>query len=92
MEHDWKKATLIPTVAAKDRDATNLTRHFHGGHILHDMWYLTFYENKVPIYQTTISDSLLFKFPKLWSKTLLYKSRGKSLQTAGPHKNLVRNT
>ena len=23
-----------------------------------DMWYLTFYENKVPIYQTTISNSL----------------------------------
>ena len=31
MEHDWKKATLIPTVAGKDRDAANLTRHFHGG-------------------------------------------------------------
>ena len=26
-----------------------------------DMWYLTFYENKVPIYQTTISNSLYFK-------------------------------
>ena len=33
MEHDWKKATLIPAVAAKDRDAANLTRHFHGGHL-----------------------------------------------------------
>ena len=31
MEHDWKKATLIPTVAAKDKDAANLTHHFHGG-------------------------------------------------------------
>ena len=31
MEHDWKKATLIPAVAAKNRDAANLTRHFHGG-------------------------------------------------------------
>ena len=32
MEHDWKKATLIPAVAAKKkRDAANLTRHFHGG-------------------------------------------------------------
>ena len=30
MEHDWKKATLIPAVAAKNRDAANLTRHFHG--------------------------------------------------------------
>ena len=26
-----------------------------------DMWYFTFYENKVPIYQTTISNSLYFK-------------------------------
>ena len=26
-----------------------------------DMWYLTFYENKVRIYQTTISNSLYFK-------------------------------
>ena len=26
-----------------------------------DMWYLTFYENTVPIYQTTISNSLSFK-------------------------------
>ena len=26
-----------------------------------DMWYLTFYKNKVPIYQTTISNSLYFK-------------------------------
>ena len=147
MEHDWKKATLIPTVAAKDRDAANLIHHFHGGHLLRkavrhpslsilviifiwidkghvviksmkiiwifnitfsgnvdltgkqhsmnqrfwrfplspmefssrlprsrdlfshsmskaslpqgpDMWYLTFYEKKVPIYQTTISNSL----------------------------------
>ena len=31
MKHDWKKATLIPAVAAKDRDASNLTRHFHLG-------------------------------------------------------------
>ena len=31
MEHDWKKATLIPAVAAKNRDAANLTRHFMGG-------------------------------------------------------------
>ena len=31
MEHDRKKATLIPAVAAKNRDAANLTRHFHGG-------------------------------------------------------------
>ena len=31
MEHDWKKATLIPAVAAKNRDAANLTCHFHGG-------------------------------------------------------------
>ena len=31
MEHDWKKATLIPAVAAKNRDAANLTRHLHGG-------------------------------------------------------------
>ena len=153
MEYDWKKATLIPAVAAKNRDAANLTRHFHGGggggcHLLRkavrhpsltklviifiwfdkghviinslkiiwifnmansrnvyltekqhsrhqqfwrfrwspleassrlprsrdhlfshsmskasppqgpDMWYLTFYENKVPIYQTTISNFL----------------------------------
>ena len=28
MEHDWKKATLKPAVAAKNSDATNLTRHF----------------------------------------------------------------
>ena len=28
MKHDWKKATLIPVVAAKDRDASNLPRHF----------------------------------------------------------------
>ena len=36
MEHGWIKATLIPTVVAKVRDATNLTRHFHfrgGGHL-----------------------------------------------------------
>ena len=31
MEHDWKKATLKPEVAAKNRNATNLTRHFKGG-------------------------------------------------------------
>ena len=31
MKHDWKKATLIPAVAAKDRDASNLTRHFYWG-------------------------------------------------------------
>ena len=31
MKHDWKKATLIPAVAAKNRDAAKLTRHFHGG-------------------------------------------------------------
>ena len=31
MKHDWKKATLIPAVAAKNRDASNLTRHFHWG-------------------------------------------------------------
>ena len=31
MKHDLKKATLIPSVAAKNRDAANLTRHFHGG-------------------------------------------------------------
>ena len=30
MKHDWKKATLIPAVAAKDRDASN----FIGGHLL----------------------------------------------------------
>ena len=44
-----------------------------------DMWYLTFYENTVPIYQTTISNSLYFKIShyiyshfctKLWSKTI----------------------
>ena len=34
MEHDWKKATLKPAVAAKSSDATNLTRHFKGGHPL----------------------------------------------------------
>ena len=27
-----------------------------------NMWYLTFYENKVPIYQIPISNSLYFKF------------------------------
>ena len=165
MEHDWIKATFIPAVVAKVRDATNLTRHLQGGHLLRktvwhpslsnlaiifiwidkvhvvndsqkiiwiftiansrnvdltekqhsrhqqflriplspleassrlprsrdhlfshlmskaslpqgpDMWYLTFYENKVPIYQTTISNSLYFKISpshfctKLWSKT-----------------------
>ena len=31
MEHNWKKATLIPAVAAKYRDTANLTRHFHVG-------------------------------------------------------------
>ena len=31
MKHDWKKATLIPAVAAKNRDAANLMRHFHWG-------------------------------------------------------------
>ena len=151
MEHDWIKATFIPAVVAKVRDATNFTRHFQGGHLLRkavrhpslsnlaiifiwidkvhvvnnsqkiiwiftiansrnvdltekqhsrhqqflriplspleassrlprsrdhlfshsmskaslpqgpDMWYLTFYETKVPIYQTTISNSLYFK-------------------------------
>ena len=34
MEHDWKKATLKPEVDAKNSDATNLMRHFKGGHIL----------------------------------------------------------
>ena len=34
MKYDWEKATLIPAVAAKDRDASNLPRHFHGGHLL----------------------------------------------------------
>ena len=34
MKHDLKKATLIPAVTAKNRDAANLTRHFHGGHLL----------------------------------------------------------
>ena len=34
MKHDLKIATLIPAVAAKNRDAANLTRHFHGGHLL----------------------------------------------------------
>ena len=28
---DWKKATLIPVVAAKDRDASNLSRPFYLG-------------------------------------------------------------
>ena len=32
MEHDWKKATVLkPAVAAKNSDATNLTRHYKGG-------------------------------------------------------------
>ena len=31
MEHDWIKATFIPAVVAKVRDATNSTRHFQGG-------------------------------------------------------------
>ena len=146
MEHDWKKATLIPKVAAKNREAANLMHRFHGGHLLRkavqhpsltklviifiwfdkghvvinslkiiwifnmanlrnvyltekqfwrcplspleassrlarsrdhlfshsmskaspaqgpDMWYLIFYENKVPIYQTTISNSLYLNF------------------------------
>ena len=31
MEHDCKKATLKPAVAAKNSDATNLTHHFKGG-------------------------------------------------------------
>ena len=31
MEHDWIKATFIPAVVAKVRDATDLTRHFQGG-------------------------------------------------------------
>ena len=31
MEHDWIKATFIPAVVAKVRDATNLTLHFQGG-------------------------------------------------------------
>ena len=31
MEHDWKKATLKPAVAVKNRESTNLTRHFKGG-------------------------------------------------------------
>ena len=31
MGYDWIKATFIPAVVAKVRDATNLTRHFQGG-------------------------------------------------------------
>ena len=31
MKHDWKKPSLIPAGAAKDRDASNLPRHFHWG-------------------------------------------------------------
>ena len=34
VEHDWEKATLKPAVAVKNSGATNLTRHFKGGHIL----------------------------------------------------------
>ena len=34
MEHDWIKATFVPAVVAKVRVATNLTRHFQGGHLL----------------------------------------------------------
>ena len=34
MEHDWKKATLKPAVAANNSDVTNLTCHFKGGHTL----------------------------------------------------------
>ena len=30
MKHGWNKATLKPAVAAKNSDATNLTRHFKG--------------------------------------------------------------
>ena len=29
------KAAFIPAVVAKDRDTTNLTGHFRGGHLLH---------------------------------------------------------
>ena len=40
MEHDWKKATLKPAVAPKNSDATNLTRHFKGGHTLWEaLWH-----------------------------------------------------
>ena len=35
MEHEWIKATFIPAVVAKVRDATNLTRHFQRGHLLY---------------------------------------------------------
>ena len=31
MEHEWKKATLKPALAAKNSDTTNLTHHFKGG-------------------------------------------------------------
>ena len=31
MKHDWKEATLIQAMAAKDRDTSNLTRHFYWG-------------------------------------------------------------
>ena len=31
MEHECKKATRKPALAAKNSDATNLTRHFIGG-------------------------------------------------------------
>ena len=31
MEHDWKKATLIPTVAAKNKDAAKWRVIFRGG-------------------------------------------------------------
>ena len=44
-----------------------------------DMWYLTFYENKVPIYQTTISNSFYFKISP-WP--LLYETVEQNLITS----------
>ena len=171
MKHDWRKATLISAMAAKHRDAANMTRHFHGGrgshssqggmtlkfkeicniflwydkehlvinslkiiwifHVVYsrnvdltekqhsrhqrfwryplspleasgrlprsrdhlfsysmskasppqgpNMWYFTFYENKVSIYQTTISNSLYFKISHY---PLLYETMDQNLITS----------
>ena len=51
-----------------------------------DMWYLTIYENKVPIYQTTISNSLYFKISP-WP--LLYETVEQNLNYYGRLRSLT---
>ena len=61
MKHDLKKATLIPAVAAKNRDAANLTGHFHGG------------SPSLPGGKTPKFNEIGNNFYVIWQRTCCYK-------------------